>query len=344
MKKIQNFLKVTALLIVASLVMVTMNYCKKTNPDADDLKNSNNQTELIEKSRIMQEHILAFKTKMEYYRDNPGIKSGGELYTAYSAVIELESLLNFDSCFTSVECNQTAFEVSEVTMPLDEIEKINDPDLMQVYYDKVIDTIQAQMGRVNYSNMKLILVDLEVTGIDSNGDAIVSVGALIGNSQPVALPQGDWWWGENEGICETGMHYPEDAASQLGTRVTTTLLPNPPSGSAWWFRNITSNYIIPTSDPLNDPATNYLDYKIFYAVYDPGATPPLYIGDDEKCLSAYEMSTYQSYYVSYAQAEETSTRKFASCTVEPNDYVIPFVHIQHDYTFFIGERLLHWHE
>ena len=114
----------------------------------------------------MQDHILDFKKRMEFYRDNPNVKSGGELYTADSAVIELERLLNFNFCYTNIECDQKTYETSEVIMPLDDLLKINDPNLMQVYYNKTIDTIQAQMGRVNYGNMKLLLVDIEVTGYE----------------------------------------------------------------------------------------------------------------------------------------------------------------------------------
>lgn len=337
-------LKVTTMLIATALVIAAMSYCSKSKKDFATNNNNNDYTELIEKSKAMQEHVLAFKAKMEHYRDNPNLKTGGELYTADSAVLEIESLINYDSCFTGIECNQKTFEISEVIMPLDDIEKINDPDLMQIYYDKIMDTIQAQMDRVNYSNMKLLLVDLENTGTDSNGDAIVSVGSLIGNRQAINVHDDNWWYGQYGGLCGTGQYAPEDGASQLDYRVTEAMLPDPPSGASWWFWNVTSTYIIPTGDPLNQPPTNYLDYKIFYAIVDPIANPPLTVGYTEKCMSYYEMDFYENHYVDYAQAEETGNRKFASCLIYGSNYSIPEYHIQHDYTIFVGNRLLYWHE
>ena len=327
----------TTLLIIASFLLVTMNNCSK---EKNETVVTEDQTPVIEKSKAIQEHVLAFKAKMEYYRENPGLKAGSELYTADSAVIEIESLINYDSCNTNIVCNQKTFEVSEITMPLDELEKINDPDLMQVYYNKVMDTIQAQMNRVNYNNKRLLLIDLERIGTDSNGDAIVSVGSLFGNQQPIILHNDNWWYGESMGLCGTQQYAPEDGATQLDYRVTNYMLPDPPSGSNWWFRSITSTYIIPTSDPLTTDFDNYLDYKIFYATTANG----LIIDYDVKCMSQYEMNFYEDHYIDYAQELETTNRKFAKCILTGNSYGTPVYHIQHNYTLFIGERLLIWHE
>ncbi|MBU2553946.1 MAG: hypothetical protein KKF98_05760 [Bacteroidetes bacterium] len=41
--------------------------------------------------------ILEFKERMAYYHENPNLKTGGQLYTAPKAVLELESLLNLPS-------------------------------------------------------------------------------------------------------------------------------------------------------------------------------------------------------------------------------------------------------
>ncbi len=283
----------------------------------------------------MQEHILAFKAKMEYYRDNPGLKTGGELYTSDSAVMEIESLINFNFCYTNIECVKKTFELSEVTMPLDELEKINDPDLMQVYYNKIIDTIQAQMGRVNYSNMKLLLVDLENTGTDSNGDAIVSVGALIGKEYLSVLHIDSWIYGEHEGLCGSGWYNDEDAATQLDARVTDAMLPDPPNSCRWFFTAIDHKYINPENDQLNPTPNNYRDYKIYYASDDVAQ-----ITETTKCLSGSDMNFYKAYYIDYAQDFEVeSGKKFYYCALSGNAYPLPY-HIQHDYTIYVGYRFL----
>ncbi len=319
-------------------MLIVMSNCNKSKKDFTANTNNNDYTELIEKSKAMQEHILAFKTKMEYYRDNPGIKSGGELYTADSAVIELESLLNFNFCYTNIECNQKTFEISEVTMPLDEIGKINKPDLMLVYYDKVIDTVQAQMGRVNYTNMKLLIVDLKVIGTNSNGDAIISVGALIGNEKTVILNDGSWWYGHLLGTC-SGTSAGTDAAKQLESRVTNAMTDLPPTGCHFYFPNPQPILFNPLSYQLDPTPNNFEDYKIYYAIDNVGNG----LTDDVKCLSRDEMSFYENHYVDLALEQETLLgMKFDYCEINHGDYYDNngIMYIQHDYVLYVGVRFL----
>jgi len=296
-----------------------------------------------EQSREVMQHILDFKARMEYYKQNPNLKAGGETYTADSAALELESLLNFDFCYTDIECNKKTFETSEVILPLDILERINDPNLMQVYYDKVIDTIQAQMGRVNYSNMKLLLVDLEVSGYNSNGDAIVSVSSLIGNEQNVVLHNDSWMYGENLGMCGTGNYAPEDAAKQLDKRVTINMQEQPPSGGRWYFTNIEPLYCVPTQDQLDPIPNNHRDYKIYYATSTVGL-----IDDNVKCLSLSDMVFYENHYVDYAEAFEiTSGKYFNYCNIAGNPYLNyqnDLDHIQHDYYIYVGNRFVEYVE
>ena len=330
MKKIK-FIALATILIIFTGTMVIINSCTKNNLDVGIQKSIVN-----EGSQAMTTHILAFKAKMEYYRQNPNIKTGGELYTADSAVLELESLLNFDFCYTNIECKQKAFVTSEVTMPLDELEKINDPDLMQVYYNKVIDTIQAQMGRVDYENMKLLLVDLEVTGTDSNGDAIVCVGSLIGNEETVILHDDSWWYGHLMGTCSYN-YSGTDAAKQLEARVTNAMVPDPPTGCHWYYTNIDTLMLDPLDYPLDPTPDNYEDYKIYYA-HDAVANGLTF---DVKCLSGAEMAFYKNHYIDLATETEIQYGKdFNSCLIFGNDYRDPDddLYIQHDYQLHIGHR------
>ncbi len=334
--RLKKIKKRSTMIVITLLIMGSMYYCNK---DHSQFVTNEDETFLIEKSNALEKHVLTFKSKMERYRDNPSLKTSGDLYTADSAVIEIESLINYDSANINILCNQKTLEVSEIIMPLNEVDKINDPDLMQVYYDKIMDSITSQMNRVNYSKKRLLLTDLTNIGTDGNGDAIIKITSLIGNQQTVVLHNDNWWYGENLGLCSTHQYAPEDGASQLDMRVTNYMLPDPPSGATWWFRGITSTYITPTSDPLTTDFDNYLDYKIFYATTENG----LVIDDDVKCMSQYEMNFYEGHYINYAQDLETTSRKFANCVLVgvplPNPY-----RIQHKYTIFVGERLLIWHE
>jgi len=295
----KKFLKTATLLIITSLVITTMNNCNKTNPGVVAVENQNDFTELIEKSKAMQEHVLTFKTKMKYYHDNPNLKSGGEKYTAPDAVLELESLINFTFCYTDIECNKKTFVTSEIIMPLDDLEKISDPKLTEVYYNKIIDTIQAQMNRTNYTNMKLLLVDLAQTGTDSNGDAIVSVGTLIGNERSITqTDEIGYWFGGLLGNCQ------HDSVT-IGAFDATTELQgdlyfiNFPATPPNIIRKKTSIYhVYPSSTPWDNylvpvgERDNYLDSKLFSADVAYGV-----IDDDTRCLTdSAEMPFYRNHY------------------------------------------------
>jgi len=291
--------------------------------------------QLLAESKAMTERVLDFKQRMEYYHDNPGLKDGGQLYTAPEAMLELETLLNYTFCHTGMNCPIVETGYSEVVMPLNELSKIADPRLSQLYYEEIIDSIQAQMNRSSLENKKLLLVDLEQTGQAPNGDAIISIRALIGNDQQVVLHNDEWWFGENYGRCN-GTHAPEDAASQLAARIASALIPVPPTGCRWYFAGgIESIYIFPTQDPLGTTFDNYLDYKIFYATEE--VAP---IGYTEKCLSQFEMSFYEGHYINYALNYQTVTNKyFNRCTILGNPYSNPY-RIWHEYTIFVGNRFL----
>lgn len=319
--------------MILTATLMYLNSCKKQNSTE-----ASNVLALNDESSKITQHILDFKERMKYYKNNPGIKVSRLSYTADSATLELESLLNYDFCYANIDCNKKVFTSSVVIMPLDILNRINDPDLMQVYYDKVIDTIQAQMGRTNFTNMKLLLVDLEVGGYDSSVDAIISVGSLIGNQQNIVLHNDSWMYGEELGLCGTGGLAPEDAASQLGKRVIDNVLPEPPSGGRWYFTNMVNAYIQPTSNPLTNTPNNYRDYKIFYAT--DAVTPT--IDNDTKCLSSSDMDFYEYYYIEYAEDLEISTNKlFANCWIEGKPYWISYIYnIQHDYTIFVGNRFV----
>ena len=320
----------SAALLIAGVVVV--NGCKKENTNAQV-----KQTVVDDGSEAMVAHILEFKERMAYYHENPNLKSGGQLYTAIEAATELENLLNYNFCYTNSGCSQKEYASSEFIVPLDDLEKINDPKLMEVYYNKVIDTIQAQMGRVNYSTKKLLLVDLEVSGMDSNGDAIVTIGSLIGNGQAGVLHNEDWWYGENGGMYPNGQYYPEDAASQLMKRVLDNVIPAPPTGGRWIYTDVVYETIPPTQDPIysGDP-DNYRDYKIFYATE--AVATITYV---QKHLPVAEMSFYECNYIDYALGYETTTgMDFSDCTITGGPVWDEYYYIQHNYQMFAGNRHL----
>jgi len=188
MKKIMKLsaIAITTIVLALALQKCNKNYYKDNVPEQSVNTGDNDNSDAI------TAHILAFKQRMKYFKDNPGLKDEGDKYTADSAVIEMEASLNFTFCYTDIQCNKKTFEHSEVTMPLDNNNEISEADISTLY-DVIIDTIKAQMYRVNYDSMKLLLVDLERTGTDNNGDAIISVGSLIGNEGTINVLNSNGW-------------------------------------------------------------------------------------------------------------------------------------------------------
>jgi hypothetical protein len=316
---IKKFIRLVIFLIVLSSITFYLTNCQKQQEGLN--KQTNDQISIDEKSQAMTSHVLAFKAKMEYYRNNPDLKSGGELYTADSAVLELESLLNFNFCYTGIECNKKTFEISEITMPLNEIERIHDPNLMLVYYDKVIDTIQAQMGRVDYENMKLLLVDLEVTGTDSNGDAIVSIGVLVGSEGNVSTTdEVGYWFGNYGGTCEHAGAGATDATVEIYNDILFIRFAAPPPGKIRRKTNILTLLPILPEDHFIVPENqrdNFKDSKLFYAKKNYGT-----ITNDTRCISGYfeddsEMLFYRNNYQQFInEAEIDYELDFTDCLID----------------------------
>ncbi len=327
MLKKQRIHAALAAAVLFTLAVIVVVSCQKE----PDIRNANANNP-VEQSQAIVEHIKSFKKKMEMHRDNPGLKSS-ELFTADSAVWEIESQLNFNYCYNNIDIIEKELATFDIIMPLNTENKISFDDLVDLYYNIIIDSIQEKMLDINYQNMKLLVVDLEQTGTTTEGDAIISVGSLIGNEQTVVLHNDNWWYGQNMGMCN-GSHVPEDAATQLDARVTEAMLPEPPHGCRWFFTSIDSTYIFPQQDTLDYTPDNYLDYKIFFATTEGGLT----IDDEVKCLSQYEMSTYKGYYIDYAQDFESETgKKFDYCYISGKPYSDPY-RIQHDYWIYVGYR------
>lgn len=93
--------KLSVLLLLAiSLGSLLIQSCKKeTGKNPNEIKS-------LAIDEKMSLDIIAFNDRMAYYKLNPYIKSGGEEYTAEEAITELENLLNFNFCYSSLNCNK----------------------------------------------------------------------------------------------------------------------------------------------------------------------------------------------------------------------------------------------
>ncbi|MDP3461566.1 MAG: hypothetical protein Q8S18_02130 [Bacteroidales bacterium] len=301
---------------------------------------------LLAESQAMTEKVLAFKQRMEYYRDNPGLKSGGLRYTADSAAQAMEELINFTYCHTDIVCNKKVVMISDLLMPLDDIYKISDPDLMEVYYNKVKDTIRAQMLRTDFDNMKLLLVMLELDGIDANRNAIIKVRSVVGNHliSPVLTSENGYWYGELYGDCQNFnagvdattilvddlnfLFFPSPAPGYRLKKVPMILLP-PLSAEDYW--------IVP-----EESRDNFQDSKIFIAKSIYGT-----ITDDTKCLSSdnllyLEMEFYHDQYRDLIlELEENYDMDLCDVNIfDKNRLINNSLQIEHEIELFLGKVLI----
>jgi len=331
----------TILLIMAIATgLLWLNNCKKEQPTR--------QTEVStvdENNEAILSRILDFKNRMENYQANSGLK-GGTLYTPPDAVEEVEALINFNFCYTDISCNKKTFGKTEVTMPLDELGKIGESRLAQLYYEEIIDSIQAQMLSVNYPDMKLLLVDLEQTGTDGNGDAIISIGVLVGNEGNINI-SGDeegWWFGLEGGTCEHQYSGVYDATIILEGEIMAANFPAPPPGKKWRKKTIFSLLPIVPEDHFLVPENqrnNYKDSKLFYADIEYGT-----ITDDTRCLSGYddpasEMLFYQAHYNHFIYKADSiyESFDFTECIIDDYELYQNYVQsrIWHELTIYLGD-------
>ena len=216
---------------------------------------------------------------------------------------------------------------------------------MQVYYDKVIDTIQAQMSRANYDSTKLLLVDLEQTGTDENGDAIVSIGALVGNEITISnTNEQGWWFGKEAGNCQ-GEHVGWDATDQIMQNINFVHFPAPPPGKIRRKKDIITLPVYMPEDYFlvsYEDRDNFEDSRLFYAVEDNNHNPPLHITDDTRCVSSDEEEMfYTDWYNQFIlDAEEDNDLDFTDCVIDWHEHVDNYTGLQdkiwHTLTITLG--------
>ncbi len=243
-----------------------------------------------DESKTIVERILAFKKRMELYRNNPGLKTE-QKYTADSAVTELEDLVNFDFGHGMLQVDKQEIVYSEISMPLDSLLKIGDSDLSQFYYDQLIEEIQDHMlGLSGYDSIRLMFVDLKHKETTGNGDAIISINSVIGNKSVVSIQSSEegWWFGKKGGDCDDNYSGILDAAILLEQELNQGSNNPPPSGYIWRWKNVVAvwpiqpmdpDYINPDDDVEED---NYQDRLIYYAnsAFSGGT-----LTNDDKCIS-----------------------------------------------------------
>lgn len=300
----KNHLRLTSLSVCITLLLVTMSYCSKSKKDFA-ANNNKDYTELIEKSKAKQEHILEFKKKMEYYRDNPGLKSGDELLQIDATIIDWEATINFTYCHAYLELSDIVEYDIVLDIPLIKGDSITIANASDKYYNNILETIQNKFIETDYIDKKLMCVDLEPI----NGGDSLKINIFVGLEVSDIPPLLDWIYGEKQGECGTNAYATiYDAAIILAIDVRNHFYQEPPANCRWYFTDIiayedNNPTLVPNPDdqPYYYPGVitdNYKDYMIYYAhqIVAPG------LSDDVRCVeSLSEKGFYRQSYINITQ-------------------------------------------
>ncbi|MDT8392924.1 MAG: hypothetical protein RQ761_03710 [Bacteroidales bacterium] len=331
----------TRIIVIAMLAISTLFVSIQCSKETNEQQFSSTD-QLIQESEAMTAHILAFQEKLEYYRDNPSLKSSENKYVL-DAINDWEATINMLYCHSYQEISEIAVFDTIIPIPLIPGDSMEMTDVSERYYNAILASVQTNYYvDAPFANQILVVVDLEpVPTYDS-----VLVNTWIGNTLVVSHPPDDWLYGDLEGTCGNQLYYGEsDAAKQSANYVRNIFYEDPPSGNNWYFINIQTIYANPLDKDENDdflylnpddgiPNDNYKDYLIFYAAQ---IIPPGLV-DTVKCLESYpELHFYKQSYVDLTQdwIDDSNGKKFKECEYEGKNYGTC---LQHELETKIGKR------
>jgi len=301
------------LVLASTMLVLTLNNCNKVpivNQNAETEDNSNSTLN----SEAMLEHILAFKEKMKYYKEHPGLKSS-EKEQVDETVIDWESDINLTYCYSYLDLSDAVTYDTVLVLPPIVQDSILMADISAKYYDEIIYAVQEKYFQAPFADSlkKLMVVDLEKT---SGGDSL-QIKTLIGNSQPPNYTTAyNWKYGNKLGTCDEQYYVGErDAAMVCADNTRTYFKEDPPTGCRWFFYGPLTTIIVrdPTQhpNPNDPPPVNYEDYMVYYANSADGA-----ITDQVLCLEFVgELGFYKQSYINLTQdwISASGGKKFKEC-------------------------------
>ena len=333
-------LKIAVFCLTFAVVITTA--CNKTSESPVAGNGDEDYSELIEKSKAVQEHVRGFEKSMEYYRDNPGIKSISKQYVL-DAINDWESTLNYNYCETYVDVNEIKDFDTIIPIPIDGELYMESADVSERYYNAILYAVQTRYYTYPaFKNQALLAVDLEP---NSTYDS-VNVSISIGNKSYVSHPPYDWKYGEWEGTCDGNYALESDAAQEAAKYIREYFKEAPPAGKEWCFIGIetinakplnTENGVLIYLNPEDDDGiNNNMDYLIYYASasVSPGLTANV------RCVEYYsELTFYKANYKDLTEGwiNDSNGKKFYTCIYNGKNHV---TYLQHELETKLGYRYI----
>lgn len=211
-------------MIVAVVALALMLHaCTKENPSPAGKQ----QVELSADDLKISQAIQAFKTKMDYQKDNPGYKSG-ETMSVDSARWYLDAVFNYSYAYTeesfetfnsgtfqiTLEKNGQRIDFNEICLAFDDLKQ----QTLLIYYDT-----EGDEKELYVSNM-VVTEETEAT-------VVIEVTATIGSKTNETPPEfgqwgpfvegDDWMYGEKLGDCDGNYQWFLDAAIKIQNAINT---------------------------------------------------------------------------------------------------------------------------
>ncbi len=280
---------------------IMLNGCKK------DTSTQTTQSPEVDPSEAMVAHILEFKDRMAHYRENPNMKGSEQLLQIDSTILDWEATINLTYCHAYLDLGEMVVFDTILDIPLVEGDSITIAKASEKYYDNILESIQDKYFMAEFTEKRLVSVDLEPV----NGGDSLWISLVVGNPAQPSFPNYDWYWGLKKGVCETSLYFDEkDAAIVLAEEVRNHFYQAPPENCRWFFTNIITYedlnetpIINPYDEPYYFPGTdikedNYCDYMIYYA--HESVAPGLI--EDVMCIEAStEKLFYKQSYINITQ-------------------------------------------
>jgi hypothetical protein len=193
---------------VTSLIIYS---CQK---ESNLREHSMNNSGMSNNDLQLEKKIIDFRNQMDYQRENPNLKSGGNPWNVDDAIYYLEALANYTYGSACYSREGFSTDSSFISVPLTngKIPAANMPGL----YDQIIDSLSAHNDRITAQNKQLIMADISRTGI-SGVAATFKISSGFGTSNGMGIGNDyPWYWGCELGRCDnTGLGVGKDAADKI---------------------------------------------------------------------------------------------------------------------------------
>jgi hypothetical protein len=282
---------------------------------------------------------------MQSHHDNPNLKGSEALLQINATILDWEAAINLTYCHSNLDLGEIVVFDTVLDIPLVKGDSITIAKAAEKYFDNILESIQGKYFTAEFSEKRLVSVDLEPV----NGGDSLAISLMVGNPNLNSYPLYDWYWGKKEGVCVSHQYFGEkDAAIVLAGEVRDYFYTAPPENCRWTYTDIKTFYdkkplLYPNPNDLEED--NYQDYMIYYAHEDvaDGLT------EDVRCIEGMtEKGFYKQSYLSITQQHINNSpiyleghMKLQSCAYFGLEIYDGDGHyLKHELTTHLGRRFL----